>query len=356
MTRPTRVSFPAACPFHPRCPRAIDVCPSTPVELWPAGPERSAACVHVSGSPVSTVNEATGCSRCATVRGVSQPPRHRSRGRRRQPDEDTSEVVALVGESGAAKEPRSLERSPAAAAQDGRGAGAWRAPATRSARSARAPANRAADLPGPPRCPQRRQTIYEAVAEACESRRWRVMMSSWWPTRWPEPACARLTVRDSISLRALGRPAPARGHRRGDGPQPELWWRRAGVEPRCVRPRRDPRAERKLTRETGVGILVVTHDLGLAWNIADRVAVMLTWGRIVEEGQDRGHSPRRQASVHTGAAVGGCRRSRRWSSGSCGEDPDPSRITYGLRFPSSLSAARVGRGGAPGHRGALPQR
>ena len=38
-----------------------------------------------------------------------------------------------------------------------------------------------------------------------------------------------------------------------------------------------------LVRETGVAILVVTHDLGLAWNIADRVAVMYL-GRIVEEG------------------------------------------------------------------------
>jgi peptide/nickel transport system ATP-binding protein len=46
--------LPSGCPFHPRCPAAVDVCPSTPVELWPAGPDRSAACVHVSGSPVST--------------------------------------------------------------------------------------------------------------------------------------------------------------------------------------------------------------------------------------------------------------------------------------------------------------
>ena len=38
-----------------------------------------------------------------------------------------------------------------------------------------------------------------------------------------------------------------------------------------------------LVRETAVGILVVTHDLGLAWNVADRVAVMYL-GRIVEEG------------------------------------------------------------------------
>ena len=45
---------PSGCPFHPRCPVAIDICPHTPVELWPAGEMREAACVHVSGAPVAT--------------------------------------------------------------------------------------------------------------------------------------------------------------------------------------------------------------------------------------------------------------------------------------------------------------
>jgi peptide/nickel transport system ATP-binding protein len=40
---------------------------------------------------------------------------------------------------------------------------------------------------------------------------------------------------------------------------------------------------RKLVDDTGLSILAVTHDLGLAWNIADRVAVMYL-GRIVETG------------------------------------------------------------------------
>jgi peptide/nickel transport system ATP-binding protein len=44
--------LPSGCPFHPRCPAAIDVCPSVDVELWPAGPERRAACVHVAGAGV----------------------------------------------------------------------------------------------------------------------------------------------------------------------------------------------------------------------------------------------------------------------------------------------------------------
>ncbi|MEI5583196.1 MULTISPECIES: ABC transporter ATP-binding protein [unclassified Agromyces] len=39
----------------------------------------------------------------------------------------------------------------------------------------------------------------------------------------------------------------------------------------------------RLKHELGLGALVITHDLGLAWNIADRVAVMHR-GRIVEEG------------------------------------------------------------------------
>jgi peptide/nickel transport system ATP-binding protein len=45
---------PSGCPFHPRCSVAVDVCPHTPVELWPAGAMREASCVHVSGSPVAT--------------------------------------------------------------------------------------------------------------------------------------------------------------------------------------------------------------------------------------------------------------------------------------------------------------
>ncbi|KRC65520.1 peptide ABC transporter ATP-binding protein [Aeromicrobium sp. Root236] len=39
----------------------------------------------------------------------------------------------------------------------------------------------------------------------------------------------------------------------------------------------------QLRRDLGLGALVITHDLGLAWNIADRVVVMHQ-GRIVENG------------------------------------------------------------------------
>ena len=46
--------LPSGCPFHPRCSAAIEVCSSVDVSLWPAGPDRRAACVHVPGSGVAT--------------------------------------------------------------------------------------------------------------------------------------------------------------------------------------------------------------------------------------------------------------------------------------------------------------
>jgi peptide/nickel transport system ATP-binding protein len=41
--------LPSGCPFHPRCPVMREECPSTDVQLWPAGPARRAACVEVLG-------------------------------------------------------------------------------------------------------------------------------------------------------------------------------------------------------------------------------------------------------------------------------------------------------------------
>ena len=46
---------PSGCPFHPRCPAAVEACPSLDVELWDAGPARSAACIHAPGAPTVVV-------------------------------------------------------------------------------------------------------------------------------------------------------------------------------------------------------------------------------------------------------------------------------------------------------------
>jgi peptide/nickel transport system ATP-binding protein len=44
---PDPTDLPSGCPFHPRCDRAIDICPTVDVQLMSAGGGRRAACVHV---------------------------------------------------------------------------------------------------------------------------------------------------------------------------------------------------------------------------------------------------------------------------------------------------------------------
>jgi oligopeptide/dipeptide ABC transporter ATP-binding protein len=103
----------------------------------------------------------------------------------------------------------------------------------------------------------------------------------------------------------------------------------------------------RLVRETDVAILVVTHDLGLAWNVADRVAVMYL-GRIVEQGstEDVLTAPRHPytralLSVVPEVAQVAPQILR-------GEAPDPTRIPAGCRFHprcplvASGEAARLG--------------
>jgi oligopeptide/dipeptide ABC transporter ATP-binding protein len=85
-------------------------------------------------------------------------------------------------------------------------------------------------------------------------------------------------------------------------------------------------------RETlGAGIVVVTHDLGLAWNIADRIAVMYL-GRVVEVGttEEVLESPRHP---YTRALLSVVPEIERLEPVVLqGEVPDPTRIPGGCRF------------------------
>ena len=103
----------------------------------------------------------------------------------------------------------------------------------------------------------------------------------------------------------------------------------------------------ELVREAGVTILVVTHDLGLAWNIADRIAVMYL-GRIVEEGpaEELLSNPRHP---YTRALLSVVPEAQEMEQQILqGEAPDPTRIPSGCRFHprcplvASGEAARLG--------------
>ena len=106
----------------------------------------------------------------------------------------------------------------------------------------------------------------------------------------------------------------------------------------------------KLVRETGVGMLVVTHDLGLAWNVADRVAVMYL-GRIVEEGpaEELLLAPKHPYTRALLSVVPEIAHVE--PQVLAGEAPDPSRIPPGCRFHPALPAGGLGRGGEAGDRG-----
>ncbi len=102
-----------------------------------------------------------------------------------------------------------------------------------------------------------------------------------------------------------------------------------------------------LREQMGLGVLVVTHDLGLAWNIADRIAVMYL-GRVVEAGptedvlRDPQH-PYTQALLSVVPEI-----ERLEPVVLAGEVPDPTRIPAGCRFHPRCPALADGAAAAAG--------
>ncbi len=108
-----------------------------------------------------------------------------------------------------------------------------------------------------------------------------------------------------------------------------------------------------LRESLGLGIVVVTHDLGLAWNIADRIAVMYL-GRVVECGTTEQvlESPRHP---YTRALLSVVPEMERLTPGGAQgrgarPDPDPRR----LPVPSTLSGVRRRHGDRCRYRRQLP--
>jgi peptide/nickel transport system ATP-binding protein len=100
-----------------------------------------------------------------------------------------------------------------------------------------------------------------------------------------------------------------------------------------------------LREQLGLGVLVVTHDLGLAWNIADRIAVMYL-GRIVEAGstedvlRDPQH-PYTRALLSVVPEI-----DQLEPVVLTGEVPDPTRIPAGCRFHPRCPALADGSAAA----------
>jgi oligopeptide/dipeptide ABC transporter ATP-binding protein len=98
----------------------------------------------------------------------------------------------------------------------------------------------------------------------------------------------------------------------------------------------------KLREELRISLLIVTHDLGLAWTVADRVAVMYL-GRIVEIGPaedvlQRPLHPYTKALLDVVPEAGGIDRPIL-----TGEPPDPTRVPPGCRFHPRCPVVASGR-------------
>lgn len=107
----------------------------------------------------------------------------------------------------------------------------------------------------------------------------------------------------------------------------------------------------QLRDDAKISLMIVTHDLGLAWTVADRVAVMYL-GRIVEVGPTRSLltrplHPYTQALLAAVPETGGLDRPFLQ-----GEPPDPTRIPSGCRFHPRCPALADGRAAAAGVAGA----
>jgi peptide/nickel transport system ATP-binding protein len=98
----------------------------------------------------------------------------------------------------------------------------------------------------------------------------------------------------------------------------------------------------KFRDELQISLLIVTHDLGLAWTVADRVAVMYL-GRVVEIGPTadvllKPRHPYTKALLNVVPEAGGEDRPILQ-----GEPPDPTRIPPGCRFHPRCPVVASGR-------------
>ena len=202
-----------------------------------------------------------------------------------------------------------------------------------------------------------RQTVYESVAEGIRLHR---RAAGRREGRTEAGPGRRRAGRGRAAPAGAALPAlPARAVRRAEAAGADR--RRAGAAARsCCSPtsrsrRSTPRSAARswrccsgCARTSGMGVVVVTHDLGLAWNIADRIAVMYL-GRVVECGTTEEVLESPAAPLHPGPAVGraGDRAARagRAHRRDPGPDPDPVRLPVPPALPGRSPTATAERPG-----------
>jgi peptide/nickel transport system ATP-binding protein len=352
----------AGCPFEPRCPEAVAACRSHEIELWPAGERRESACIKVldgyatqagDAEQAETGTEGTGVAASAAAPEQGRPgetvletrdlrvvfPGRRDRGPARAVDDvnltiGRGEIVALIGESGCGKSTLARALVGLVEPTDGEvrfggaplryGAGALRAHRRRVQLVLQDPAGAL----------NPRQTVFDLVAEGPRLHGMREGL-----TGRVHRALA------SAGLRPPGQFVSRYPHELSGGQQQRVVIAGALALDPSVIVADEPvssldasvRGEilkliLSLRDQLSLSALIVSHDLGVAWNVADRLAVMYL-GRIVEAGPVsdvllRPRHPYTQAllSVLPDAARDVPGRPL------TGEPPDPTKIPAGCRF------------------------
>ncbi len=273
-------------------------------------------------------------------------------------DIGSGEIVALVGESGCGKTTLArtllgLERpSGGTVAYDGASLG-YKPSAMRAYRR-----RVQLILQDPTGALNPRHNVYESVAEGIRIHKLVDRNRAEGKQRdRGRPGGRRLVARrfaatgavlPELPARAVRWSASAGGHRGGAGPQPDVLIADEPVSSLDASIRGEILALLlRLREDLGLSVLVVTHDLGLAWNIADRIAVMYL-GRIVEVGttEEVLAAPKHP---YTRALLSVVPEIEQLEPTVLeGETPDPTRIPRGCRFHPRCPALLLGEAAAAG--------
>jgi peptide/nickel transport system ATP-binding protein len=352
------------CPFAPRCPEVVAECLTADIELWPAGDDRQAACIKVldryrterepdrdesarpdpSGSaapaPAELVRGAPGEDAVLEARGLRVVfPGRRGRGPARAVDDvnltiGRGEIVALIGESGCGKS--TLARALVGLVEPTGGEVRYEGSPLRHGNAALRAHRRHVQLvlQDPAGALNPRQNVYDAVAEGPRLHGMRSGLTErvhdalaraglrppdQYVSRYPHELSGgqqqRVVIAGALALEPTVLVA--------DEPVSSLDASVRGEILKLILSLRD---------QLSLGALIVSHDLGVAWNIADRVAVMYL-GRIVEAGpvadvllRPRHPYTRALISVLPDASRDQAPRPL------AGEPPDPTNIPGGCRF------------------------